>query len=159
MKAIKNIPPVSRCGCSTCRSACETSPGWLIPDDLPRLARLLRCNPRQLVHRFLGFDRWYGDDGDTIHVLAPAGAHHRPGETAPNGAAGRCVFLDASGRCSVYAARPFECRRYHHRLSDKQKRALHRATMRAWASVAAQRMIRRWYGGEPPVPTLDDEGW
>ena len=55
------------------------------------------------------------------------------------GAGDRCIFLDAQGRCGIYAARPVQCRTYPF-----------------WPEIAGNR--RAWYGEGRRCEGIDQGG-
>ena len=110
---------MENCSCRECVSACRTDPGRLVPDDVGKLSRLLGISPRD-------FENDYSvrvpavSNGHTAYALAPAKRKGRrfvaePGSTVSDSYAeekGQCIFLDDNDRCSVHAAKPFECGAY-----------------------------------------------
>ena len=96
----------SICACHTCRTACETMPGSVHPDDLPRFATMLGLEVDSVE-----FMRWF-----VAHFVASDGVIGvrngrivRVGSIVPRQRAnGHCVFLK-EGRCSIHAASPFAC--------------------------------------------------
>lgn len=106
------------CSCPACVSACRTDPGRLVPDDLPKLARLLDLTRAELIAGYLV--KIPLAPAEHVYGLAPAKRKGRrfiaePGTVAPDYYAaerGVCIFLDDSGACRVHAAKPFECSAY-----------------------------------------------
>jgi Fe-S-cluster containining protein len=78
--------------CTRCGSCCTGAPGyvWVSPEEIERLAR----------HRGLAVDefsrRYVRRVGDHYSLI------ERPG--------GDCIFWDAKAGCTVYEARPVQCR-------------------------------------------------
>lgn len=95
------------CDCALDRLNCRHLPGYLIPDDLPRMAAAagygdvfefarahLLASPGALVQK--------GTRTFRIPTLVPA-RRRRSGED------GACIFLDPEERCSIHEAAPFGC--------------------------------------------------
>jgi Fe-S-cluster containining protein len=107
------------CSCDKCIGACLSDPGRLVPGDIPKLSEFLNLSERELGEDYL-VRVPVTSNGHVTHALAPAKKKGRrfiaaPGTTAPDYYAeekGRCIFLDEKGRCSVHAAKPFECGAY-----------------------------------------------
>lgn len=121
----------TQCDCSECTRPCHNLPGYLIPDDLPRIHQhvaaqqdlmtwakeYLLASPGALAMR----------DGEVFRIptLVPA--------RRPDGA---CIFLTAEDRCAIHAVSPFGCAFFdshtmHAECDRKSKRGLH-AIIDAW---------------------------
>lgn len=90
------LPVIQRssCSCSQCRCACETMPGYLVPEDLEHLpVEHLRSSSGALVIK----------DGVPMQIptIVPA--------SRPDGS---CVFY-ANGKCTVHAHSPWGCRAFN----------------------------------------------
>ncbi len=107
----------SVCACHTCRTACETMPGSLHPDDLPRFADHLglEVDSDEFIKWFM--DHFVASDGI---IAVQAGRIVRIGSIVPRQQEnGHCVFLKDGhsrrgescelARCSIHAASPFAC--------------------------------------------------
>lgn len=82
--------------CLSCANCCKTiSPRFRTP-DVARLAKYLRIKETVLVEQYLRVD----EDGDYVVKSSP------------------CPFLGADNYCSVYEARPNDCRNYPYTDSD-----------------------------------------
>lgn len=82
--------------CLSCAGCCKTiSPRFRSP-DVARLAKYLRVKETVLVEQYLRVD----EDGDYVVKSSP------------------CPFLGADNYCSVYDARPSDCRNYPYTDSD-----------------------------------------
>jgi Fe-S-cluster containining protein len=81
-----------RFSCTRCGNCCTGAPGdvWLSPDELATLADFLQQPPEQVRARYT---RGHGDN---------LSLRERPN--------GDCVFWDRNAGCTVYAARPTQCR-------------------------------------------------
>lgn len=76
--------------CLDCAGCCSNiSPRFKTP-DISRIARYLRVKESELIARYLRLD----EDGDYVVQRSP------------------CPFLGADKRCSIYDARPGDCRKY-----------------------------------------------
>lgn len=78
--------------CTRCGACCTGAPGyvWVSPDEIEALARFRGQSTEQFSTRFV---RRVGDHFSLIE---------RPG--------GDCIFWDPKEGCTVYAARPVQCR-------------------------------------------------
>jgi Fe-S-cluster containining protein len=90
-----------------------------VPEDIIKLSRSLNISESDLVDNYLVKVPIKGN-GPPVHALAPAKKKGRrfiaePGSMVPEyyiQEKGRCIFLDENDRCSVHAAKPFECGAY-----------------------------------------------
>jgi Fe-S-cluster containining protein len=125
----------TQCDCSECARSCRHIPGYLIPADLER------------IHRHLALDHdllaWARD-----HLLASPGAlvmragqvFRIPTLVPARQLGGACIFLTATGRCSIHAVSPFGCAFFDSHMSgsdadDRSQRGLH-AVLDAWDAGA-----------------------
>lgn len=118
------------CTCKVCVEACTFKPGYFAPGEAERAATLLGLTLQEFFDQYLGVD-WYDKD-ETIFVLSPALAYMGGGGMFPPDPRGRCIFLDEHNRCKIHAAKPWECRRYHHGLSSEHVDAHHEAVASMW---------------------------
>lgn len=82
--------------CLQCAGCCKTiSPRFRTP-DITRIARHLRVKESVLIDTYLRLD----EDGDYVVKQSP------------------CPFLGADNYCSIYEARPSDCRHYPYTDSD-----------------------------------------
>lgn len=80
--------------CRGCGRCCRGPGGyvWVEPEEVPRLAETT---------------------GMTVDAFGKRYLRRRGMRLAlVDGASGDCVFLDEAGRCTVYSARPVQCRTY-----------------------------------------------
>jgi Fe-S-cluster containining protein len=147
---------VTDCSCAACKAACSHKPGWFRPRDIPKLAKLLRMTEAQLVRERLAIDYWAASPSRAVFVLAPANASCKPGEVYPFDPRGRCTFLTDDGRCSIHAAKPYECREALHSDSDDLVVSRKKRIVREWRT--AKGYLRTLLGFEPkmPEPTVED---
>lgn len=95
----------------------------------------------EFFHRYLGVDWWEEPSGQTF-LLSPATTRMEPGAEFPPDPRGQCVFLTEAGRCSIYAARPSECRFSHH----DNEHAAHKAKR--------ETVVAQWRGRQEDVAAL-----
>jgi uncharacterized protein len=78
--------------CSRCGHCCTGAPGfvWVNQEELADLANLLQMSVEQVK---AVYTRWIG-----------------PGRSLREKAGGDCIFYDRKEGCTVYAARPRQCR-------------------------------------------------
>ncbi len=116
-----NVPAIAGIDCDNClmvsaglfpeRSKCcnylPDLPNFLVGEILDQDSA---TQGRQLVADWIARGR-----GDPLFVYAPpriAKLHREATQTSPQNALG-CPLLDASGRCTIYAHRPYLCVGYH----------------------------------------------
>ena len=87
--------------CSACSYCCSGAPGfvWLSREDLDRLLEQLGITQEAFIETYC---RWV----DTGEGRALSLLEIKTGQSTYD-----CIFLEA-GRCSVYPARPLQCRSY-----------------------------------------------
>lgn len=128
---------VSSCGCADCRAACTNSPGWFMPDQVPRLAVALGRPLAELFRTQLAVGTTKMADGKVLRGVMP---HKLRDFKRPGGIwtleeiarPGRCVFFDR-GRCTIYEHRPYECARMIHGAGHDAV-ALRRRVASAWTA-------------------------
>jgi Fe-S-cluster containining protein len=112
-----------------------TSPGWFVPEEIPRLAKHLGMSVEETFQRYLALGAVMMPDGTIRRGVMPHKLkdHKKPGASWSLGemaADGRCVFFDR-GRCTIHAVRPFECARATHG-SMKRAMTLRHHAAEAW---------------------------
>lgn len=90
------------CACADCVACCSRQPGSLAPGDLERIAAFLGKPVRAILSRF------WASPGALV-ANTHTGDVFRIGTITPRLTRGRCVFLDATDRCSIHAVAPFGC--------------------------------------------------
>lgn len=111
-------------GCIRRGLCCKSNPGWFAPGEVEAAAALRGLEPDQLVRQFLVIDS-IELDGERVFVFAPLklGIDGKPAIPPASRAddlyralRGQCIFYgtaaDGLGGCTIYEARPTECRRY-----------------------------------------------
>lgn len=85
-----------------------------------------------------------------MFALSPASENSEPGKEYPFNPNGQCIFYKDE-KCSIHAAKPFECKRYDHNLNEdkEETRIVHRAVAEAW--FPHQDKITQLLGREPEV--------
>jgi hypothetical protein len=119
------------CACTECATHCRHVPGYLVPDDLLRMATHVGPETDLL--------RWAKD-----HLLASPGAivarngraFRIPTLVPAHRADGACIFLTSKGMCSIHALAPFGCAFIDSHMTaaqvDLRSVAGLRAVARAW---------------------------
>lgn len=137
----------SECSCSVCADLCKSLPGWLVPDDLPRIAAHLGLSEQELFNTRLQVDWW---DDESLRILAPLRFPHAPGTLVPFFPHGRCTFLTEDDLCEIHEVKPQECLRCRgcgYNPRDVVQR-YHEAFMEAWDAPEHQDTIRRLLRGK-----------
>lgn len=94
----------SYCECGSCKAACRTLPGMLVPGDLQRIGNFEGVPPTtEWVREH--FEASEGSlcevDGKTVRVPVIVPAQRQ---------SGRCIFLTNDDRCSIHPVAPYGCR-------------------------------------------------
>lgn len=124
------------CQCNNCQAACTFKPGWFLPGEAEKAAKLLNMSLQEFFCEYLGVDWW--EDTDDIFVLAPALTSMIPGEEYPARPTGTCVFYGEDGLCKIHEAKPHECRELDHESTQDQIHNRHKATGLAWKNDQKQ---------------------
>src|SRR5574343_1485060 len=81
------------CECRVCRGACTRKPGWFMPGEAEKAARLMKMPLKKFFETYLGVDWWNGKQyGEEIFLLSPALVDGERGDLFPQNPQGRCVF-------------------------------------------------------------------
>lgn len=134
----------SNCKCNMCQSACKDKPGWFKPGEAEQVAELLALSMPDFFSKYLLVDYFTGELD--IFLLSPSVVGADAGEEFPANPRGQCVFYK-DGKCSIYSARPFECREYFHEQSHDEISERHEAVAEAWSDHQDQ--IKELLGREP----------
>ncbi len=139
---------VTSCDCSDCRAACSQSPGWFMPNEVPRLARHLGLELKEVFQRYLAVGVTSMPDRSLRHGIMPHKLRDgkKPGAvwTLPELAVpGRCVFFD-KGKCTIHPVRPYECARMIHGAGHNAVRLRH-VIVQKWDDVALK-PYKEWTG-------------
>lgn len=106
-------------GCIRRSLCCRRSPGWFAPGEAERAAAFVGLTMGELVNRYLILDHHETTIG-RIEAFAPVRLAPDGEPVEPPGGRvtafyhlgeGPCVLFDGQG-CSIYPARPLECRLY-----------------------------------------------
>jgi len=81
--------------CKKCGHCCSHGTGMLIPEDIPRIARLLGISEDELKERCL----------EEVEMFNTKAWKPRTAKKP----FGKCVFLAKSNECSIHVAKPFQC--------------------------------------------------
>lgn len=147
----------SFCMCQSCQSACKFNPGWFKPGEAEKAADLMGMTLKEFFDKYLSVNWWDGDgefgDHDDTFVLAPSIVGHPSGDMYPADPRGRCVFYDTeTGKCQIYAARPFECAAFLHDQPASETHPRHHDIAVSWKEYQDQ--IKELLGKEPEASTL-----
>lgn len=145
--------------CATCVSACQRRPGWFLPGEAEKAAKLLGLTLVELFQQRLTADFWYEDEtiATTTFVLSPLVEGQEPGtETPLNGFRGRCTFLTDDDRCEIHEAKPFECAQWYCGVHKDDLPVPHVDVARAWSDHQGQIAELLGHDPEPPPVTIGD---
>lgn len=131
----------TECACAQCQSACCGRPGRFMPGEAEKAADLVGLTLEEFFAKHLAVEWWDADevsDHTFVRLLAPAIAGKPTGALAPEDPMGRCSLLSEDGRCTIHAAKPYECRAYIHTDTYEISEARTHAIVRAWLPHQAQ---------------------
>lgn len=138
------------CECHTCVSACAYKPGWFMPGEAEKAAKLMKMSLKKFFNNYLGVDWWNGETyGAETFILSPVTVSTEPGEIFEKNPTGVCIFYK-DNRCRIHAAKPYECQMYWH--GDTGGSARHKKVAMAWKKHQAQ--IEKLLGCKPIAPEL-----
>lgn len=102
------------CGCALCVENCKHIPGYLIPDDVERIAKTLGYAS---VGEFAA-ECLLASPGAT--VMSAEGLIFQIPTLVPRRKTedGSCIFLGADNRCRIHEVAPFGCAFFDHAQSD-----------------------------------------
>lgn len=118
------------CDCKQCRSCCERQPGPLVTGDLERIAEFLSEDVETAKKHFR--------QSEGALVKLRDGRQGRVGTITPKMRAGRCVFLDRYGRCSIHAVSPAGCALFDIHMSKQEAQPRSLALVQDQAKPAYQ---------------------
>lgn len=103
------------CVCHQCISACKNQPGWFAYGEAEKTAEFLGVSFEEFKKQIIldSCDNWKIDDAAYVWAPRKVGVDRPEDETRSwlsQRTPGRCVFLTEDERCSIHAAKPFECR-------------------------------------------------
>ncbi|PIE19307.1 MAG: hypothetical protein CSA66_02525 [Proteobacteria bacterium] len=130
-------------GCVRRGLCCKSSPGWFAPGEVEGAASLLGVEADALVRERLIIDS-VEVDGERVFAFAPVklgrdGAPAIPPATRADALyralRGVCTFYDEGEGCTIYRARPYECRGYVC-TNDPEDNPSHQAIARLWREAS-----------------------
>lgn len=148
------------CTCEDCQGACQRKPGWFLPGEAEKAAKLKGLSLKTFFKRYLAVDFWAAPDrktpkiDHTVFVLSPAVVGNKIGREFPANPMGTCVFFK-DGRCDIHEAKPYECARALHGTDTSGDRP---KVVRAWNKDEHQDQIVSLLGRmprEPPFSIFD----
>jgi len=100
------------CVCKKCVNACKSQPGWFMPGEPEKAAKLLKMEFKEFKDKYLIVDYWASGDYDS-DVLAPRKIDVERDRSRASFsyafAKSPCIFLKKD-RCMIHDAKPYECR-------------------------------------------------
>lgn len=94
------------CACADCTMNCRFIPGYLIPDDLERIAKARGWGESQIEE--WAMQELLASPGATV-LLHDGTLARIPTLVPARRADNACRYLDADNRCSIHEAAPFGC--------------------------------------------------
>lgn len=103
------------CACCLCVENCKHIPGYLVPDDIERMAKTLGYTN---IGEF-AFDCLLASPGAT--VMQEGQVFQIPTLVPKRKTTdGACVFLDEKNRCRIHEVAPFGCAYFDHRMDNAE---------------------------------------
>ena len=123
----------TKCDCKDCAINCKYLPGYLLPEDLGRIARSLGyTNLGQFA-----FDHLLASPGAT--VMKEGRVFQIPTLVPRRKEDGSCMFLDENNRCTIHAVSPYGCAFFDAHQPDEE------ANLRS--SRGLQEIAHHWASG------------
>ena len=114
------MKPKFSCDCEHCQNACKTKPGWFLPGEAEKAAKLLGMEMQEFFDKYLGVD-WWVDYPEDIYVLAPQVTRGEAGYMYSGNPSGQCMLYQ-DGKCLIHDEKPYECAVLDHTQADISKR-------------------------------------
>jgi Fe-S-cluster containining protein len=122
--------PRTRCACTQCVACCKSMPGMLIPGDPERILAHASL-PNDAVLSVQELSRQFFVASEGAQVILRGQPMRIPTIVPAQQSDGRCVFLDASGRCTIHAFAPYGCSHFDTHQSQQEGDARSAAGLRA----------------------------
>lgn len=84
--------------CRQCGHCCFHGAGFLIDEDIPRLAKFLKTTEKELKEKYL-------EEIEMFHTKT-----WKPKRIKEGKPFGPCIFHDKNDQCTVHIAKPFQCK-------------------------------------------------
>jgi|TARA_Y100000310_G_scaffold75248_1_gene71496 hypothetical protein len=96
---VKEVLKLSHpCKCNACAVGCKHGSGFLVEEDIPKLAKFMNISEQVLKKEFL-------EEVEKFNTK-----RYRPKILRKDKPYGKCVFFDQEIRCRVHTAKPLECK-------------------------------------------------
>ncbi len=92
------LPLAPACQCSACNHGCTMGSGFLVDENIPKLAQFLHMSEEELKAKYL-------EEVEKFHTK-----RFRPKIEKNHHGYGRCIFFDTEKGCTVHEAKPLHCR-------------------------------------------------
>jgi len=86
------------CKCNACTVGCRHGSGFLVNEDIPRIAKFMRISEEVLKKEFL-------EEVEKFNTKK-----YRPKILRKDKPYGKCIFFDEEIGCKVHEAKPLECK-------------------------------------------------
>lgn len=122
---------ISSCACNACVSACESKPGWFMPEQIPDLLEFFQAkNLDELLGAGMLAIDYFDGPADGPLMLSP-NIVGNAGKAFPFNPLGQCVFLK-DGLCDIHVIKPFECSEMLHSDDSTTVGVRHAGIAQAW---------------------------
>lgn len=122
--------PRTSCACPQCVACCKSMPGMLIPGDPERILAHAPL-PHDAVLSTQELSRQFFVASEGAQVILQGQALRIPTIVPAQQLDGRCVFLDATDRCTIHAFAPYGCAHFDTHQSQQEGDARAAAGLRA----------------------------
>lgn len=119
------------CACASCILNCRHIPGYLLPQDVERIA----CHLGYTNPALFACDHLLASPGATVMNSETGRTFQIPTLVPRRGEDGACVFLDDGNRCRIHAVSPYGCAFFDCRQTDEEA---NRRSARGLQEVARQ---------------------
>jgi len=92
---------------------CQHMPGYLVGDDLLRIAAHLRFSPRDFAEQFL-----LASSGTVVESQGEK--FYLPTLVPKRGENGHCIFLEDNNLCGIHDVSPYGCAFFDSQMSDEE---------------------------------------
>ncbi|MBI1969091.1 YkgJ family cysteine cluster protein [Candidatus Woesearchaeota archaeon] len=105
MKITKNTPLKQvlavghPCKCHKCEHGCTMGSGFLVEEDIPRLAKYLQMSEEELKERLLEKEEKFNTTLWRPKILKEKGKPY-----------GQCIFFNEKHGCSIHEVKPLQCK-------------------------------------------------
>ncbi len=122
------------CACAKCRDACDFFPGYFLPGEIPKAAKLKGVSIARFRREYLTNLDGHGTPTAWLRpkVIDGTADTEVAGRRSSGEDVGRCVFFDGKD-CEIHDAKPLECRGSYPGHENSRFWHLRDLVIEAWA--------------------------